>query len=105
VLAIEPKAHGFKPVRDDGFLKAIKFCSASSFRGELKPLAACRKMLLYVKEAHKYEKRYSVGKSHDYLSRSFSYFADGISAANCQIAVVDESGINRTQMGTLIDLK
>jgi hypothetical protein len=42
VLAIGPKIRGFKPGRCDGFLRAIKICSTSSFGGEARPSALCR---------------------------------------------------------------
>jgi hypothetical protein len=49
VLAIRPQVRGFKPGQDDGFLRAIKICSRTFFRGEVKPEAPCRKILRHVK--------------------------------------------------------
>jgi hypothetical protein len=50
VLATGPKVRGFKPGRGDGFLKAIKIRSTSSFGGEVKPEVECCKILRHVKE-------------------------------------------------------
>jgi hypothetical protein len=49
VLAIKPKVCRFKPGRGDGFLRAIKIRSTTSFEGEVKPSAAFRKILRHVK--------------------------------------------------------
>jgi hypothetical protein len=48
VLAIEPKVSGLKPGRGDGILRAIKIHNKTSFGGDVKPLAPCRKNLLHV---------------------------------------------------------
>jgi hypothetical protein len=45
VLATGPKVRGFKAGRGDGFLRAIKIRSTSSFGWELKPEVPCRKIL------------------------------------------------------------
>jgi hypothetical protein len=47
VLAIGPKFRGLKPGRGDGFLKAIEIRNTPSFGGEVKPSAACCKILLH----------------------------------------------------------
>jgi hypothetical protein len=50
VLVIESKVFGLKnPAEDDGFLRAIKIRSTTSFGREVL-LAACRKILRNVKE-------------------------------------------------------
>jgi hypothetical protein len=49
VLAAGPKGRGFKPGRDDGFLRAIKSRSTLSFGWEVKSEAPCRKILRHVK--------------------------------------------------------
>jgi hypothetical protein len=36
---------------EDGFLRIIKICSMTSFRGEAQPLALCSKILLHVNPA------------------------------------------------------
>jgi hypothetical protein len=53
-----------------------------------------------LKEPYKYENRYLVGKIHSHFSPSFSCSLPDVSAAYCQTALVDESGIIRTQMKT-----
>jgi hypothetical protein len=50
VLATGPKGRGFKPGRGDGFLRAIKIRSTSSFRWDVKPEVPCRKILQNVKD-------------------------------------------------------
>jgi hypothetical protein len=49
VLVIRPKIRCFKPGLGDGFLRAIKIRSTSSFGGEVKPEAHCLKILRQVK--------------------------------------------------------
>jgi hypothetical protein len=49
VLAIGPKVHGFKPGRGRWILEAIKIRSTTSFGGEIKLSATCRKILRHVK--------------------------------------------------------
>jgi hypothetical protein len=44
VLATGPKFRRFKPGRGDGFLKAIKICSTTSFGEEVKPKKQYRKL-------------------------------------------------------------
>jgi hypothetical protein len=50
VFAVGPKVRGLNPGRGDGFLRAIKIRSTSSFGGEVKPEAPCRKILRNVKK-------------------------------------------------------
>jgi hypothetical protein len=59
VLDIGPKVCGLKPGQGDGFLRAIKIHSTSSFRGEVKLEAPCCKILWYVKELYKCERNTS----------------------------------------------
>jgi hypothetical protein len=49
MLATGPQGRGFKPSRGDGFLKAIKIRSTSSFGWEAKSVTPCRKILRHVK--------------------------------------------------------
>jgi hypothetical protein len=58
VLAIRPKFRGFKPERNDGFLRVIKIRSTPSFGGEVKPEALFRKILQHVKVTCKHEQKY-----------------------------------------------
>jgi hypothetical protein len=50
VLATGPKVRGFKPGRDDGFLRVIKFRSTPFFGWDVKPKVPCRKILRHVKD-------------------------------------------------------
>jgi hypothetical protein len=52
-----------------------------------------------LKTLKKCEKKYFSGKNNDF-SPSFPVSILGSSAGNCHIALVDESGMIRTQMGT-----
>jgi hypothetical protein len=56
--ATEPKVHWLKSSSQKRILRAIKIRSTTSFGGEVKPSARCRKILRHVKEPKRYEKRY-----------------------------------------------
>jgi hypothetical protein len=64
---------GLSPAENDGFLKAIKIRSTTSFGVQVKPLAPCHMVLWHVREPYRYE-RYFVGKIHVHLRPSFSCF-------------------------------
>jgi hypothetical protein len=49
IMVSVPKVRSFKPGRGDGFLRAIKICSTTSFGAEVKPEAPCRKILRFLK--------------------------------------------------------
>jgi hypothetical protein len=50
VLAIGSKVRGFKPGRGPCILRAIEIRITTSFKGEVKPSAPCRKILRHVNE-------------------------------------------------------
>jgi hypothetical protein len=54
VLAIGPNVHGFKS-EDGGLLRSIKFRSTTTFGGEMKSTAPCRKMLRHVTDSAEYD--------------------------------------------------
>jgi hypothetical protein len=54
VLVTGPKVRGFIPGRSDGFLRAIKIRSTSSFRWDAKPDVPCRKILRHVEDPLRY---------------------------------------------------
>jgi len=54
-LPLDPRLAGSNPAEDDGFLKATKICSTTSFEEEVKPSAPCREILWHVKESYEYE--------------------------------------------------
>jgi hypothetical protein len=72
VLATGPKVS--KPAENDGLLRAIKIPNTTSFAGEVKPAAPCRKILRHVKDPYSM-KDILVGKIHGHFSPSFSFFA------------------------------
>jgi hypothetical protein len=45
MIAIAPKVRGFKPAESDGFLRAIKIRSTTSFGEEVRRSTPCRKIL------------------------------------------------------------
>jgi hypothetical protein len=47
---LDPGFVDSNPAEDDGILKAIKMCTMTSFRGELKPAVICCKILWPVKD-------------------------------------------------------
>jgi hypothetical protein len=49
VLAIEPKVRGFNTAEDNGFIRAIKVCSTTSFGGKVNSSVPCSKILQHVK--------------------------------------------------------
>jgi hypothetical protein len=56
VLATGPNGRGFKSGQGDGFLRAIKIRSTSSFGWEVKPEVKCRKILRHVKDPLTYQR-------------------------------------------------
>jgi hypothetical protein len=47
---------GSNPAESDGFLKATKICSLTSFRGKVKPSASCHKFLRHVQDPLRYDR-------------------------------------------------
>jgi hypothetical protein len=71
----------------------------TSLGGKVKQSVPCCKILQHVKDPYKYGKGYFIGKVHShFLPRSPTSLL-GVSAGNCQTALLDESGMVRTQMG------
>jgi hypothetical protein len=91
---------GSNPAEGSGFLMALKVHNMTSFRGEVKPSVPCHKILWHVKEPDRYEKTYFVGKIPAISRQVYPASLPHISAGYCQTALVDESGISRTKMGT-----
>jgi hypothetical protein len=44
-LPQDPKFMGSNSAEDDGFLRAIKICSTTSFGGEVKPSVPCHRFM------------------------------------------------------------
>jgi hypothetical protein len=65
---------GSNPAEDDGFLRAIRIHSTTSFGWEVKLSVPC-KFLCHVKEHYRYEKKYFVGKMLDHFLPHISCFA------------------------------
>jgi hypothetical protein len=91
---------GFKPGQGRCTVKAINIRSMTFFEGEIKPSAPCRKILRHVKDPASMIQILRRQNSATIFSPNFSCFATNVCARNCERAVVDESGILRTQMGT-----
>jgi hypothetical protein len=64
VSAIGSKVHEFKPGPGRWVFKVDKISRKTSFGGEVKPSAPCRKILRHVKEPCRRENKYFVGKIH-----------------------------------------
>jgi hypothetical protein len=96
----------FKPCRGRLiFLRAIKIRSMTSFGGEVKPSAPCRKILKHVKDPLRYEKIYLLAKFMDISRQVSPRFATRCLLQPEQRTVVDESGVIRVQMGSTVDQK
>jgi hypothetical protein len=52
-LPLDPRFAGSSPSKDDGFLRAIKIHSTTSFGGEVKPVVPCSKILWHIKECER----------------------------------------------------
>jgi hypothetical protein len=50
VLSLDLRLSGTKLAKDDGFLRTIEIRTTTSFGGEVKPSAPCRKILRYAKD-------------------------------------------------------
>jgi hypothetical protein len=89
---------GLNPTKDDGFLRVIKIRNTNSFQGEVKPLDSCRKFYDMLKIPAEYDRDTSPVKFKD-ISRQLLASLLGVSAVICDRALVDESGMIRTQLG------
>jgi hypothetical protein len=94
-LPLEPRFAGSNPAEDDGFFSAIKSL-ARLFVEKVKPSTPCRKILRNVKEPYRI---WRIILRHN-LPPSFFWLATRFSAGTYQRALVDESGMIRTYMGT-----
>jgi hypothetical protein len=86
-LPLHPRFAGSNVDEDDGLLREIKICNMTSYGGEVKPLAE----LLIVKI------------QWPFLAQFLPDSLLGASAGNCQRALVNESGMIRTQMRSTVD--
>jgi hypothetical protein len=75
---------------DDGFLRAIKIRSTTSFGEGVKLSAPCRKILRHLKEIYEYEKILRRQNPLATPSSSFSCFATRDLVGNCKRALADE---------------
>jgi hypothetical protein len=69
VFAIGPKVRGFKPGRDDGFLRRITIRSTPSFGEERKPEAPRREIIRHTKITSKNEEIYFEGYINIFLRK------------------------------------
>jgi hypothetical protein len=70
VFANGPKVRGFKPGRGRWIWKVIKIRCTTSFGGEVKPSAPCRKILRHVKDPWGVRQRYFAGKINGHFPPS-----------------------------------
>jgi hypothetical protein len=73
-MPLDPRFAGSNLAEDDGFLKAIKFRSTTSFGEEVKPSVPC-KSLRHVEEPYEYERDTSYAKYSGHFSPGSSCFA------------------------------
>jgi hypothetical protein len=91
---------GSNLAKDEGFLRAVKIHSMTSFEGEVKASVQCCKLLRHVKEPYENEKCRQNSPAISCQVSPVVFATRGVSAHNCQRAPVDESGMIRTRMGT-----
>jgi hypothetical protein len=89
VLVIGPKVRGLKPVESDWFLMAIKIRSMTSFGGEVKPSAPCRKDLRHIKDPLRYDRDTDRQNSEAIFHPVSPASLLDVSAVICQRALVD----------------
>jgi hypothetical protein len=78
------------------FLMVIKIHSMTSFGGEVQLSVPCHKILQYVKDPYSMQSRLN---SRTFLAKFLPASLLGVSASNCQRALVGDSGMIITQMG------
>jgi hypothetical protein len=104
VLAIVRKVRGFKSVRVQWNLTAIKFRSTTYLReGEgVEPSAPCRKISRYAKDHLRYDGDTEKQNSATIYLRVSSHFATRCLLQPEQRTVLDKSGMVSTQMGSTL---
>jgi hypothetical protein len=65
-LPLDPRFAGSNTAEDDGFLRAIKIRSTTSWGGGVKPSAPRRKILQHVKDSAEYDRDTSPAKLTDF---------------------------------------
>jgi hypothetical protein len=72
-LPLDLRFTGSNPAVDDGFLRARKIRSTTSFDVEAKPSVPCRETLRHVEEPYEYERYTPKGKNHcNFLAKFIS---------------------------------
>jgi hypothetical protein len=72
---------GSHPANSDGFLKAIKVHTATSFGGEVKLSVPCRKILRNVKDPLRYDRDTDRQNSRTFLAKFLTDSLLGVSAS------------------------
>jgi hypothetical protein len=97
---------GSNPAESDGFLTAIKICSATSFGREIQLSAHVVRFYGMLNDPLRYDRDTDRKNSAAYFSPSFSPLCYYVSLLQPeQRTLVDELGTIRTQMGSTIDQK
>jgi hypothetical protein len=100
-LPLDPRFARSIQAEDHGFLRAIKIHRTTSFVGEVKLSVPCRKILRHAKYSYSMKEiGYTCWKNLRPFLAKFILLHYHMSAGYCQRALVDGSGIIRTQMGT-----
>jgi hypothetical protein len=94
VLTIWPNVSEFKSGWGAGFLRATNIRSTPSFVGKVKLSAPCHKILRHVRNHSQVWTRILRRLNSTFISPNSSWFATKwLCQQDCQIAVMDESGV------------
>jgi hypothetical protein len=96
---LEPRFTGSNLAEDDGFLRAIRMHSMTSFRGEVKPWPRVARSYGMLKNPVKYERYILLAKFTTISCQVYPDLLRGVSAGTCHRTLMDESGMIRNQMG------
>jgi hypothetical protein len=81
---LHPRSAGSNPAEDDGFLMAIKIHSTTFFKGDVKPMVPCHKILWHIKNPYSMREILE-GKIHGHFSSFFSASLLGVSSGYYQL--------------------
>jgi hypothetical protein len=80
-LPLDPRFAGSNPAEDNGLFRAIKIHSTTSFGGEIKSSAPCRKILRHVIKISAEYDRDTTSAKYKNISRQLPASLVGVSAA------------------------
>jgi hypothetical protein len=89
------------PAKDDGLLRAIKFCSTTSFGGKLKPSIPCHKILWHVKDPYSMKKILCRWHSRTFLVRCLCWLLQRALVGGLGMIISQMRKHNRSVMVTV----